>query len=153
MLVLGQRTPDLESGRRMAEQAISSGAAFEKFRVLVKAQAGDVSFIDEPQKFPKAKFIENVKADQSGYLTRVHARIIGEAAVALGAGRARKDDSVDHAVGFLIHRIVGDQVEQNQPLITIFANDEVKLAEARIGVHTALGWSDKPVLPLPLFYT
>ena len=153
MLVLGQRTPDLESGRRMAEQAISSGAAFEKFRVLVKAQAGDVSFIDEPQKFPKAKFIENVKADQSGYLTRVHARIIGEAAVALGAGRARKDDSVDHAVGFLIHRKVGDQVEQNQPLITIFANDEVKLAEARIGVHTALGWSDKPVLPLPLFYT
>ena len=151
--MLGRRAQDFESGRRKAEAAITSGAAFEKFRILVEAQAGDVSFIDEPQKFPKAKFIENVKADQSGYLTRVHARIIGEAAVALGAGRARKGDFVDHAVGFLIHRKVGDYVEKNHPLFTIYANDEVKLAEARIGVRTALGWSDKPVLPLPLFYT
>ena len=152
MLMLGRRTPDLESGLRMAEAAIASGSAFEKFRVLVEAQAGDVSFIDEPQQFPKAKIIENVKADHSGYLARVHARIIGEAAVALGAGRARKGDSVDHAVGFLIHRKVGDYVEKNQPLFTIYANDEVKLAEARLAVLDAFGWSDKPVPPLPLFY-
>jgi pyrimidine-nucleoside phosphorylase len=152
MLMLGRRTPDLESGLRMAEAVIASGSAFEKFRVLVEAQAGDVSFIDEPQKFPNAKIIENVKADQSGYLARVHARIIGEAAVALGAGRARKGDSVDHAVGFLIHRKVGDYVEKNQPLFTIYANDEVKLAEARLAVLDAFGWSDKPVPPLPLFY-
>jgi pyrimidine-nucleoside phosphorylase len=152
MLMLGRRAPDLEFGRRMAEAAIASGAAFEKFRILVEAQAGDVSFIDEPQKFPKAKIIENVNADQSGYLTRVHARIIGEAAVALGAGRARKGDFVDHAVGFLIHRKVGDYVEQNQPLFTIYANDEVKLAEARLSVQEAFGWDDQPVPPLPLFY-
>ena len=137
----------------MAEAAIASGAAFEKFRVLVRAQAGDISFIDDIQKFPKAKFIEIVKADRSGYLTRVHARIIGEAAVALGAGRARKGDQVNHAVGFLIHRKVGDYVEQNQPLFTVYANDEVKLAEARLGAREAFGWSDQPVLPLPLFYT
>ncbi len=132
MLVLGRRAPDLESGRRMAEAAIASGAAFEKFRVLVGAQGGDVSFVDNPQKFPKAKFIEIVKADRSGYLAQVHARIIGEAAVALGAGRARKGDPVDHAVGFIIHRKVGDYVEQNQPLFTIYADDEAKLAEARL---------------------
>jgi pyrimidine-nucleoside phosphorylase len=152
MLMLGRRAPDLEFGRRMAEAAIASGAAFEKFRILVEAQAGDVSFIDDPQKFPKARIIEHVKADRSGYLDRVHARIIGQAAVALGAGRDRKGDPVDHAVGVLIHRKVGDYIKQKQPLFTIYANDEVKLTEARLSLRAAFGWSDQPVLPLPLFY-
>jgi pyrimidine-nucleoside phosphorylase len=152
MLVMGRRSPDLQSARRLAEDAISSGSAFEKFRVLVAAQSGDVSFLDDPQKFPKAKFTWMVNADRSGYLNMVHARIIGEASVALGAGRARKGDPVDHAVGFVIHRKVGDHVEQNQPLLTIYADDEAKLAEARLGVRAAFGWSDQPVPPLPLFY-
>jgi pyrimidine-nucleoside phosphorylase len=152
MLVMGRCSPDLQSARRLAEDAISSGSAFEKFRVLVAAQSGDVSFLDDPQKFPKAKFTWMVNADRSGYLNMVHARIIGEASVALGAGRARKGDPVDHAVGFVIHRKVGDHVEQNQPLLTIYADDEAKLAEARLGVRAAFGWSDQPVPPLPLFY-
>jgi pyrimidine-nucleoside phosphorylase len=152
MLVMGRRSPDIQSARRLAEDAISSGSAFEKFRVLVAAQSGDVSFLDDPQKFPKAKFTGMVNADRSGYLNMVHARIIGEASVALGAGRARKGDPVDHAVGFVIHRKVGDHVEQNQPLLTIYADDEAKLAEARLGVRAAFGWSDQPVPPLPLFY-
>ena len=152
MLVMGRCSPDLQSARRLAEDAISSGSAFEKFRVLVAAQSGDVSFLDDPQKFPKAKFTGMVNADRSGYLNMVHARIIGEASVALGAGRARKGDPVDHAVGFVIHRKVGDHVEQNQPLLTIYADDEAKLAEARLGVRAAFGWSDQPVPPLPLFY-
>jgi pyrimidine-nucleoside phosphorylase len=152
MLMLGHRASDFETGRRMAEASITSGAAFEKFRVLVRAQGGDVSFVDNPEKLPRAKFIEIVKADRSGYLSRVHARIIGEAAVALGAGRARKGDPVDHAVGFIIHEKVGNFVRQNQPLFTIYANDEAKLAEARLTVRPAFGWSDVPVPPLPLFY-
>jgi pyrimidine-nucleoside phosphorylase len=152
MLILGRRTPDLESGRRMAEAAISSGAAFEKFRDLVVTQGGDVSFVDDPQKFPKAKFVEAVKADRSGYLARVHARIIGQAALVLGAGRAKKDDPVDHAVGFLVHRKVGDYIERNQPLFTIYSDDEAKQAEVRRSVRAAFGWSDQPIPPLPLFY-
>ena len=152
MLMLGRRALDLESGRRMAETAIASGAAFEKFRVLVGAQGGDVSFLDNPTKVPKAKFIEVVTADRSGYLSQVNARTIGEAAVALGAGRFKKGDPVNHAVGFLVHRKVGDYVRQNQPLITIHADDQTKLAEARLDVQMAFGWSDQPVPALPLFY-
>jgi pyrimidine-nucleoside phosphorylase len=152
MLMLGHRASDFETGRRMAEAAITSGAAFEKFRVLVRAQGGDVSFVDDPEKLPRAKFIEIFKAERGGYLSRVHARIIGEAAVALGAGRARKGDPVDHAVGFIIHEKVGNFVRQNQPLFTIYANNEAKLAEARLTVRPAFGWSDAPVPPLPLFY-
>jgi pyrimidine-nucleoside phosphorylase len=152
MLILGHRAADMETGRQMAEGAIASGAAFEKFRILVCAQGGDVSFVDEPEKLPKAKFIETVNAERSGYIARVHARIIGEAAVALGAGRARKSDPVDHAVGFIIHEKIGNFVEQSQPLFTVYANDEAKMADARVAVHSAFGWSDTLVPPLPLFY-
>jgi pyrimidine-nucleoside phosphorylase len=152
MLVLGRRAANLESGRRMAKAAIASGAAFEKFRLLVRAQGGEVTYVDNPQKFPKAKFVEVVKANRSGYLSQIHARIIGEAAVTLGAGRAKKDDPVDHAVGFVIHRKVGDFVEGEQPLFTIYANDSARQAEVRESLRAAFGWSDQPVPPLPLFY-
>ncbi len=117
MLVLGHLVSDLAAGRRMAEAVIGSGAAFEKFRVLINAQGGDASFVDNPNKFPKAKIVQEVNANRSGYLSQVHARFIGEAAVRLGAGRAKKGDLVDHAVGFIIHRKVGDYVELNQPLV------------------------------------
>ncbi len=152
MLVLGQLAQDLESGRRMAETAIATGTAFEKFRVLVHAQGGDVSFVDVPGKFPRAKFVEVVKADRNGNLSQVNARMIGEATVALGAGRARKGDPVDHAVGFIIHRKVGDQVEKGEPLFTIHANDAAKQIEVQEGLRAAFGWSDTPVAALPLFY-
>lgn len=152
VLVIGHRATDLDTGRRMAEEAIASGAAFEKFRVLVRAQGGDISCVDHPEKFTKAKFIEVVRASQSGTISQVHARIVGEAAVVLGAGRATKSDVVDHAVGFLIHCKVGEHVERGQPLFTIFANDPLRQAEARESVKAAFSWSDTPVPPLPLFY-
>jgi pyrimidine-nucleoside phosphorylase len=152
MLVLGQRASDLESGRTMAMDAISSGAAFAKFRIMVAAQGGDVTYVDNPQKFPGARFFEVVKANRKGYLSQVHARIIGEAAVRLGAGRSKKTDPVDHAVGFIVHRKVGDFVMLDQPLITIYANDESRFLEVRDSVMGAFGWSDQPVEPLPLFY-
>ncbi len=121
-------------------------------RVLVQAQGGDVSYIDDPSKFPKAAYIEEVKSPQSGYLSEVQARTVGEAAVTLGAGRARKSDPVDHAVGFLIHHKVGDRVEAGEPLFTVHANDESKLAEAREAVLAAHQFSEQPVERLPLFY-
>jgi pyrimidine-nucleoside phosphorylase len=152
MLVIGGRANNMEEARRKAEEAIASGAAFEKFRVLVQAQGGDVTYVDKPAKFPKAKFIEVVKADREGYLALVHARVIGEASVALGAGRTKKGDPIDHAVGFLIHPKVGDRVQKGEPLFTIHADDQGKLMEARQAVLSAFRWSDSPVDPLPLFY-
>ncbi|MGZ6347283.1 MAG: thymidine phosphorylase, partial [Anaerolineales bacterium] len=152
MLVLGKRAGDLEAGRRMAIEALASGTAFEKFRVLVTAQGGDVTYVDDPDKFQKAKFIEAVKADRSGYLSRVNARTIGEASVSLGAGRAVKADTVDHAVGFIIHHKVGDYVKEGEPLYTIYANDATRQVTARENLEAAYSWSEKPVSPLPLFY-
>lgn len=152
MLVLGKRAKDLAEGRALAEKSIADGSASEKFRVLVEAQGGDISYVDDTSKFPRADHIEVVKAPQNGYLAEVQARSVGEAAVVLGAGRARKADPVDHAVGFLIHHKVGERVEKGEPLFTIHANDVEKLQEVRETVLAAHVLSEQPVEPLPLFY-
>jgi pyrimidine-nucleoside phosphorylase len=136
----------------MAERSIASGSAFEKFRVLVEAQGGDVTYVDDPSKFPGADYVETVNSPRSGYLAEIQARSVGEAAVALGAGRARKGDPVDHAVGFLIHRKVGDPVQAGEPLFTIHANDRDKLKEGRAAVLAAHVFREDAVEPLPLFY-
>ena len=152
MLVLGEKAKDLADGRVMSEQAVENGSAFEKLRTLVKAQSGDVTYVDDPDKLPKAHFIEVVESPRNGYLSQVQARSVGEAAVALGAGRAKKGDPVDHAVGFVIHHKVGDKVEKGQPLFTIHANNEKLLVEARKEILAAHNWNDTPVSALPLFY-
>jgi pyrimidine-nucleoside phosphorylase len=152
MLSIGHRAADLEQGRRMAQAAVADGSAFQKFRELVEAQGGDVTYVDRPEKLPRAALVERVLASASGWLDGVDARAIGEASVALGAGRASKADSVDHAVGFEIHHKVGDRVEQGAVLFTIHANDARKLDEARQQVLAAHSIVDRPSPPLPLFY-
>jgi len=159
MLTLGGIVSDLTPGRALAVQALDEGSAFQKFRSLVSAQGGDVSYVDDPDKLPKAQVVEMVKAPRSGYLAQINARIVGEAAVTLGAGRTRKGDPIDHAVGIVIHHKVGDFVEKGQPLFTIHANDPARRlshvegqAEVRERLLNAHVWSDEPVAPLPIFY-
>lgn len=152
MLVLGKRARELVEARAMAEKVIADGSALEKFRVLVQAQGGDVSYVDDPSRFPRAEYIEEVKSPQSGYLSQVHARGVGEAAVALGAGRARKSDPIDHAVGLVIHRKVGDQIGNGDLLFTIHANDREKLQQARTAVLAAHTFQKEAVERLPLFF-
>ncbi len=152
MLSLGGRARDLQEGRRMAESAVADGSAMEKFRVLVAAQGGDVSYVDNPKKLPLAKLVDTVESPRSAWLKQVGARPIGEASVALGAGRAAKSDAIDHAVGFVILHKVGDHVEKGEPLFTVHANDANKAVEASERVLAAHVFSDEEVAPLPLFY-
>jgi pyrimidine-nucleoside phosphorylase len=152
MLLLGNRADSLEAGKKMSEQSIREGKAWEKFRQLVIAQGGNVEVIDKPDQLPKAKYVEVVKSPHSGYLSKIHARLIGEASVLLGAGRSKKTDPVDHAVGIVVHHKVGDLVEQDGPLFTLHANDQVRLEDAQVLALSAHQWRDQPVAPLPLFY-
>ncbi len=152
MLVVGRRASDLQAGRRMAEKAMADGSAFEKFRVLVEAQGGDVSYVDDPGKLPQARVVDVVESPQSGWLAMVNARDIGEASVALGAGRAKKSDAIDYAVGFVIHHKVGDRVQAGEALFTVHAESEGKAAAAKEAVLAAHAFSETPVDPLPLFY-
>lgn len=152
MLVLGERAETTDSARAMAENALEDGSGFEKFRLLIEAQGGDLAYVDDPQKLPKAKLIETVESPHNGSISQIHARRVGEAAVNLGAGRAKKGDPIDHAVGFIIHTNVGDVVQKGDSLFTIHANDPNRLAAAREEALNAYQFSDEPVSPLPLFY-
>lgn len=152
MLALGGISQDECDGRKMAEQKIRDGSAFEAFRKLVIAQGGKVSYVDNPQLLKQATLIQTVLSPRSGYLSQIHAQIIGEAGVRLGAGREKKGDAIDHAVGVIVYHKVGDCVHKGQPLAEIHANDPVRMEAAIQAVQKAHQWSEEPVKPLPLFY-
>ncbi len=152
MLNLGQKAPNLQFARQMAEEALESGQAWTLFRQLVHAQGGDLAYVDDPERLPRAALVETVSAARAGYLSGINAREVGETSVELGAGRARKEDLIEHSVGIVIHHKVGDRVEKGQPLFTIHANDPAKLKKARARLLAAHQWSDSSCDPLPLFY-
>lgn len=152
MLALAGKASDASAGRQMAEEALVSGRAWERFRTLVHAQGGEVASVEYLSLLPRASLVEPVLAPRSGYLSGIHARIVGETAVLLGAGRAKKGDPIDYAVGIVIHHKVGDWVEAGQPLCTIHANDPILLSQAYPLLLEAHSWSDTPVPSLPLFY-
>lgn len=152
LLSIGGVAANEAEGRAMAETALKEGRALQRFRELVIAQGGDVRYIDNPRLFPLARLIEPVRSPVSGYLSCIDARQVGETAVRLGAGRERKEDPVDHAVGVVILHKVGDWVDAGQPLLIIHANQKDRLDEARLSLLEAHTWSQAPVDPLPLFY-
>jgi pyrimidine-nucleoside phosphorylase len=136
----------------LAENALKSGSALEKFRQLVIAQGGDVSFVDKPEKLPISDCQMILNADKAGYISQVHAQTIGETAVDLGAGRVMKTDKIDPGVGILVHIKVGDQLEKGDPLFTIFSRNSSDAEKAAAVLLGSLKWSDTKVKPLPLFY-
>ena len=152
MLVLGRKAPNLDQARRMAEDALAQGHAWERFRTLVKVQGGDVSFIDHPETLPGAPVVVTTPAPRSGCISEINARIVGETSVALGAGREKKGEAIDHGVGIVIHHKVGDAVKQGQPLFTTYALSAEAADAAVVRLLDAHQWSDTVCQPLPLFY-
>ena len=152
LLVVGRKAVDIDEARRMAETTLQDGIAWQQFRRLVTSQGGEVSVVDKPALLPHAPLVETVAAERSGYLLGIDAREVGETSVELGAGRTRKEDPIDHAVGIVIHHKVGDHIGKGEGLFTIHANDLSKMVAARKRLLAAHQWSDHPVEPLPLFY-
>ncbi|OGO27905.1 MAG: pyrimidine-nucleoside phosphorylase [Chloroflexi bacterium RBG_16_54_18] len=152
MLVMGKLTSDIEEARRMAESALMDGRALDRFRALVSAQGGDTRCVDDPGRLPGANSIETLTSTRAGFLKEIHAQKVGETAVLLGAGREKKGDIIDPAVGIELHHKVGDYVSKGDPLFRIHINDASLLSGASQKLLEALQWSDQPVEPLPLFY-
>jgi pyrimidine-nucleoside phosphorylase len=152
MLVLAGKAGDLRQGRRLIAGALTDGSALTKFRALVGAQGGDVRAVDDPDRLPQAPVVEEVGCPRSGWVARLDARTVGEAAVHLGAGRSRKGDPIDHSVGVVVHAKVGDRLRQGEPLFTLHAKDAASATEARQALIGAASFSGRSVSPLPLFY-
>jgi pyrimidine-nucleoside phosphorylase len=148
----GKEWVDEQETSQQLIQTLDGGSAFAKFRAMVEAQHGDVRMIDNPSLLPLATMIERVPARSSGYIQQVAADEIGKAALLLGAGRDKKGDRIDMAVGLEIFAKVGEYVEAGTTIAVIHANDEMKLSQAREFLDRAVQYSATPVEPLPLFY-
>ncbi len=138
----------VEECRKLAEDAVASGAAFEKLKELFAAQGGDVSVLDDPEKFAKARYSRDILAQQGGWLYATDTEKVGNASVLLGAGRIKKEDTIDFAAGIVLHKKAGDQVEPGDVLATFYAEDEGKFAAAEEMYRAALTFKNEaPVLP------
>lgn len=152
MLVLSGFVADEKAGRDLAENVLDNERALECFTAMVAAQGGDVTYIEQPDRFPRATQIKDVYSPRAGYLKEINAQIIGEIVVRLGGGRSRKGDPLDYRVGIIVHCKVGDRIEKGQTLFTIHASRENDLIEAESDLLKGCKWSDDPVNPLPHFY-
>ncbi len=130
MIKLAGKGDNLEENRKQMLEVIENGKALEKLKQLVKKQDGDVEYIEKPEKFEKAKFILPVIAEKTGTIVSLKAEEVGKISVSLGAGRMKKEDSIDNSVGIVIEKKIGDTVKQNEILAYIHANDKEKAEEA-----------------------
>ena len=126
------------------ENALTSGAAYEKFREFVRSQGGDADALED---LPVSTEVRELRSPRVGYVARFAASGIGSAALALGAGRAKKGDKIDPGSGIEVLVRAGDQIHRNQPIARLYGEREAERAKQL--VLEALEISDEPVEPPP----
>ena len=130
MLKLDGFGENIEENKKKLNENIENGKGFEKLLQLVKNQGGDISYLENINKFPKAKYEYEILAKKDGYISKLSAKNIGKIACYLGAGREKKDDIIDNSVGIVLNKKVGDLVKKDEVIARIYANDSEKLKEA-----------------------
>lgn len=113
-----------EDARKALLENIKNGKAFEKFKEFVKAQGGDVSYIENPSKFKMAKNIVEVISKKSGFVKRINALAIGIGSMHLGGGREKMDDVIDMSAGIVLNKKIGDFVEENEVLCRLYTDHD-----------------------------
>jgi pyrimidine-nucleoside phosphorylase len=153
MLHLGGVSATVADGKRHSATLIASGKALDRFRQMVELQGGDPRTIDDPRKLPQAQHTMIVTSPKSGYVASLQCEQVGTACVILGGGRERKEDSVDPAVGIVLHKKVGDAVSAGEPLATIYYNAEARATRSRQLVKESYQITDSPAHePRPLIH-
>jgi len=144
MLHLGGVSKTVAEGKQESAKLLASGRALDRFRQMVKLQGGDPGVIDDPKGLPQARFSQQVWFTKDGYISSLQCEQIGTACVILGGGRERKEDSVDPAVGIVLHKKVGDRVAPREPFATIYYNSESRVARAQQLLEESCQVSDSP---------
>lgn len=140
MIKLAGLGNDLDENQKKMLNTIQDGSAFNKFKEMVESQQGDTTYLDNIDKFTKAKYILEVKSNKSGIIKDINAEDIGKIACFLGAGRVKKEDAIDMSVGIVLNKKVNDFVQEGDCLGVVHANDEeranwaVKEIEKIIGI-------------------
>ncbi len=141
---------DLDLARSKLDQVLQSGAALDKLREMILYQGGNITVINNPDRLPHAAVIEPLRAPSSGYVTAINTQELGIAVGELGGGRMRKGDPIDHAVGVMVAKHVGDVVQAGETLLEIHArnwNDVQRVAMRLLKAYTI---GPEPVEPPPL---
>lgn len=136
---------DLAKNEELIMENVRNGKGYKKFLELVSKQGGDTSFIENTDKFEKSKYIMEVKAKQSGYVSKLDALEVGKISVDLGAGRMKKEDGIDNTVGIVLNKKISDKVEVGDCLAYIHANDEAKGKMAAERMYGAYEFSANPI--------
>jgi len=142
MLHLGGVSETVAEGKQQSAKLISSGQALDKFRQMIELQGGDPRVIDDAKRLPQARHTMPVATARAGYIASMQCEQIGTACVILGGGRERKEDSVDPAVGIVLHKKVGERIAAGEPLATIYYNAEDRAARARQLIAASCQLSD-----------
>ncbi|MEC1897735.1 pyrimidine-nucleoside phosphorylase [Bacillus velezensis] len=146
MVVLAKKAETLEEARMKLQEVMKNGKALEKFKEFLSNQGGDSSVVDDPSKLPQAAYKIDVPAKEAGVVSEIVADEIGVAAMLLGAGRATKEDEIDLAVGIMLRKKVGDNVEKGEPLVTLYANRE-NVEDVTAKVYDNIRISEKAEAP------
>ena len=150
MLVLAGRAATPEEGSALLQEALDSGRGLEKLREMIAAQGGDPAVCDDVTLLPQPAVIRRVAAGCTGYVKDMDTMALGLAAQAMGAGRVRKTDALDYSVGFILPVRIGDRVEKDTELCTLYARNEEEAARAEAAIRGAISFSDAPVERPPL---
>ncbi len=124
MIYLANKAESIDIGTKIAKEIIQNGKAFDKFLEMVKAQGGDVSFINNPEKYPSSKFHAKVIAQKSGYISKIDTYEIGMASLELGAGRKTKEDKIDPKAGIIFKVKIGDRIKKGETLAELFSDSK-----------------------------
>jgi pyrimidine-nucleoside phosphorylase len=130
MIYLGESNRSIDSARDQAQELLTDGSALAKFTTVIAAQGGDPEVLTDFQRLPNATGEQIITSPRTGFISRITADDIGQAACMLGAGRDSVDDDIDHAVGVVLQCKVGDQVTEGSRLCALYYTDETNLQEA-----------------------
>jgi pyrimidine-nucleoside phosphorylase len=131
MILLGGKAKDLEQAKSIVNEVIQDGTALLKLKEIVKKQGGDEKALDDFSLLPQAKHSESVKAKEDGFVGDLDALKIGKGTVLIGGGRMTMESKIDHSVGIILKKKVGDAVIKGEPLLEIFYNDPKTLEKAK----------------------
>jgi len=151
MVYLSQQASSTEEAREMLEKSIENGSALEKFKTFLKAQGGDETVVDQPERLPTAKYKIELPSKEDGWVEEIVADDVGTAAMLLGAGRATKESEIDLAVGLVLKKKVGDPVKKGESLLTIHSNRE-NVEDVKEMLYNSIKISSKHVEAPTLIY-
>jgi len=154
MLLLSKLATTEEEARAMLQHAIANGAGLNKLRAMIHELGGDETYLtlEGMDSLCKVKRLVPIAAQEAGYIVSMQAELIGRAAQVLGAGRATKEDTIDPAVGLIMHKRVGDKVEKGEAFCTLYVNDEANLEDAIATMREAVFIGKKPDSVAPMVY-